>query len=207
MAFPTSGLVDNQVHKEGNRSFVWDDTLEVWDRAPEAPETISILEASTGLDNVTLGNSTVFPSGHIIKTQIHENSTRTEIANSAATADRNDLWTFTVNKSLATTDLYFTIVLAIHDDWNGFASWHIRKSGGTWRALGGGHNYSIYSATVNLIGSIPAADTVAGDNSIVISWASHIAKPFIVWNPNAIDSVNEQYYPAYSKAISHEIVP
>jgi len=74
MAFPTSGLVDNQVHKEGNRSFVYDSTLLVWDQAPEAPETISILGASTGLDDVTLGSSVVFPAGHVVQVVYYETS-------------------------------------------------------------------------------------------------------------------------------------
>ena len=36
MAFPTSGLVNNLVHKEGNRSFVYDSATGVWDRVREA---------------------------------------------------------------------------------------------------------------------------------------------------------------------------
>ena len=67
MTFPTSGLVDNQVHTENNRSFVYDSTLLVWDQAPEAPETISILGGGKGLDDVTLGSSVVFPGEHIIQ--------------------------------------------------------------------------------------------------------------------------------------------
>ena len=35
MAFPTSGLSNNQVHKEGNRAFVYDSTLGVWDQVRE----------------------------------------------------------------------------------------------------------------------------------------------------------------------------
>ena len=58
MAFPTSGLVDNQVHKEGNRSFVYDSTLLVWDQVPEAPETISEIGAGAGV---------VFPAGHVVQ--------------------------------------------------------------------------------------------------------------------------------------------
>ena len=70
MPFPTSGLVNNQVHTESgqNRSWVYDSTLAVWNQLREAPDTISILGADTGLGNVVLnGSSTVFPTGHIIQ--------------------------------------------------------------------------------------------------------------------------------------------
>ena len=39
MAFPTSGLTNNQVHKEGNRAFVYDSTLGVWDQVREVDRT------------------------------------------------------------------------------------------------------------------------------------------------------------------------
>ena len=39
MAFPTSGLSNNQVHKEGNRSFVYDSALGVWDQVRETDRT------------------------------------------------------------------------------------------------------------------------------------------------------------------------
>jgi len=69
MAFPTSGLVDNQVHKEGNRSYVYDSTLTVWNQLRDAPDTISILGAGKGLDDVTLGSSVEFPDGHWLQSQ------------------------------------------------------------------------------------------------------------------------------------------
>ena len=73
MTFPTSGLVDNQVHKEGNRSFVYDSTLLVWDQVPEAPETISILGAGKVLDDVVLGGSVEIPAigAKIVKAWAH----------------------------------------------------------------------------------------------------------------------------------------
>ena len=77
MPFPTSGLVNNQVHTESgqNRTWVYDSTLAVWNQLREAPDTISILESDTGLDNVTLGSSTVFPVGHVIQTESSSVST------------------------------------------------------------------------------------------------------------------------------------
>jgi hypothetical protein len=155
---------------------------------------------------VTIGSGVTFPAGHIIKTQIHENGTRTVLSNSAAAATRNDLWTFTVNKSLSSTDLLFTIALDGGLPGNGWSNWFIRKSGGTQRPLGGANHYPQYNAGVPLIGSIPAADTDAGDNIIIISWSSLTGKAFSIWNPNSADT-SEKHYQGYSKAISHEIVP
>lgn len=39
MAFPTSSLTNNQVHKEGNRAFVYDSALGVWDQVRETDIT------------------------------------------------------------------------------------------------------------------------------------------------------------------------
>ncbi len=70
MAFPTSGLTNNQVHKEGNRSFVYDSALGVWDQVPETERTElkntagSLGGSSTG----TLGTGVTFPSGHVLQT-------------------------------------------------------------------------------------------------------------------------------------------
>ena len=41
MAFPTSGLTNNQVHKEGNRAFVYDTTLGVWDQDKEVNRAVN----------------------------------------------------------------------------------------------------------------------------------------------------------------------
>jgi len=71
MPFPTSGLVNNQVHTESgqNRSWVYDSTLTVWNQLREAPDTISLLEGDKVIDNVTLGSSVVFPAGHVLQVQ------------------------------------------------------------------------------------------------------------------------------------------
>ena len=41
MAFPTSPS-NNQVHKEGNRAFVYDSALGVWDLIKETPAVLGI---------------------------------------------------------------------------------------------------------------------------------------------------------------------
>jgi len=48
MAFPTSGLVNNLVHKEGNRSFVFDSATSVWDRVREADSSNSNNDIQSG---------------------------------------------------------------------------------------------------------------------------------------------------------------
>ena len=39
MAFPISSLTNNQVHKEGNRAFVYDSAIGVWDQVRESDST------------------------------------------------------------------------------------------------------------------------------------------------------------------------
>ena len=77
MAFPTSGLVNNQVHTESgqNRSWVYDSTLAVWNQLREAPDTISILGGDKAIDNVTLGSSAVFPVGHVLQVKYSSSTT------------------------------------------------------------------------------------------------------------------------------------
>jgi len=49
MAFPTSSLTNNQVHKEGNRAFVYDSALGVWDQVRETDRTENkILQGEIG---------------------------------------------------------------------------------------------------------------------------------------------------------------
>ena len=61
MAFPTSPS-NNQVHKEGNRAWVYDSALGVWDQ---------VADNDAEADNIagTLGNQITFPSGMPIKIQ------------------------------------------------------------------------------------------------------------------------------------------
>ena len=58
MAFPTSGLTNNLVHKEGNRAFVYDSALGVWDQVREADraETKIFSGVSAGAVTGALGS-------------------------------------------------------------------------------------------------------------------------------------------------------
>ena len=68
MAFPTSPS-NNQVHKEGTRSFVYDSTLGVWDQIKETDRF-----NRTGLldsDEVgVIGSGVTFPSGHVVQDKV-----------------------------------------------------------------------------------------------------------------------------------------
>ena len=59
MAFPTSPS-NNQVHKEGNRAFVYDSTLDVWDQVRETDRTENKILSGE------LGSRVTFPAGHVI---------------------------------------------------------------------------------------------------------------------------------------------
>jgi len=59
MAFPASPS-NNQVHKEGNRAFVYDSALGVWDQVRETDRTDNkILQGE-------IGSGVTFPAGHVI---------------------------------------------------------------------------------------------------------------------------------------------
>jgi hypothetical protein len=88
MAFPTSGLTNNLVHKEGNRAFVYDSALGAWDQVRETERTENKILSGT------LGSGVTFPAGHIIKISSHVSTV--DIVKSAAQgleaeADANDL--------------------------------------------------------------------------------------------------------------------
>jgi len=61
MAFPTTSLVNNQVHKEGNRAWVYDSTAGVWDQVKEVDNPSNDIYVGT------LGLAVTYPSGHIIQ--------------------------------------------------------------------------------------------------------------------------------------------
>ena len=67
MAFPTSPS-NNQVHKEGNRAFVYDSTLDVWDQVRETDRTENNLLSGelSGAVTGTLGSGVTFPAGHTV---------------------------------------------------------------------------------------------------------------------------------------------
>jgi len=59
MAFPASPS-NNQVHKEGNRAFVYDSALGVWDQVRETDRTDNkILQGE-------IGSGVTFPAGHVV---------------------------------------------------------------------------------------------------------------------------------------------
>ena len=59
MAFPTSSLTNNQVHKEGNRAFVYDSALGVWDQVRETDRTENKILSGE------IGSGVTFPVGHV----------------------------------------------------------------------------------------------------------------------------------------------
>ena len=68
MAFPTTSLANNQVHKEGNRAWVYDSTAGVWDQVKEVDNLPNGIHAGTIGHGVTLGSNVKLPSDNFIKT-------------------------------------------------------------------------------------------------------------------------------------------
>ena len=79
MPFPTSPS-NNDVHKIGNRAFVYDSTLGTWDQVREVERTENNLlsgeigGAVTGTigNGVTIDDRVTFPSGHILQHHVME---------------------------------------------------------------------------------------------------------------------------------------
>ena len=70
MPFPASPS-NNDVHKVGNRAFVYDSTLGVWDQVRETDRTENNLLSGEigGAVTGTIGDNVTFPSGHIVQTK------------------------------------------------------------------------------------------------------------------------------------------
>ena len=68
MAFPTSPS-NNQIHKEGNRVFVYDSALGSWDQVRDTADLGTGLRESMGtVVGGTLSSGVTFPAGHVIQT-------------------------------------------------------------------------------------------------------------------------------------------
>ena len=79
MALPTSPS-NNQVHKEGNRAFVYDSTLGVWDQVKEQEKTSFDMSLSQNWGEVSSNVS--FPTGHVLQFK-HNFATQQDITSSA----------------------------------------------------------------------------------------------------------------------------
>ena len=66
MAFPTSSLTNNQVHKEGNRAFVYDSALGVWDQVRETDRTENKI-LSGEISGGTIGSGVALPVGSVVQ--------------------------------------------------------------------------------------------------------------------------------------------
>ena len=74
MAFPTSSLTNNQVHKEGNRAFVYDSALGVWDQVRETDITDG-KNLYGEIGSGTIGSGVTFPSGHVLQAETSNHTT------------------------------------------------------------------------------------------------------------------------------------
>ena len=80
MAFPTSPS-NNQVHKEGQRAFVYDSTLGVWDQVRTPARTESNLSHTTTTGSFPSGIT--FPTGHVL--QVTQGGIRSSITTAGTT--------------------------------------------------------------------------------------------------------------------------
>ena len=68
MAFPTGSIANNTVYKIGNRAWVYNLALGVWDQVADNDTDASNLSGTLGA-GVNMSGVT-FPAGHIIKSQL-----------------------------------------------------------------------------------------------------------------------------------------
>ena len=114
MAFPTSGLTNNQVHKEGNRAFVYDSALGVWDQVEDLTSFHSKILSGT------IGSAVTFPVGHVIQTlqavKNDENSAETTSDSYARVPDGSSNLEFggTITGVLASSWVLITMSFSYH---------------------------------------------------------------------------------------------
>ena len=110
MAFPASPS-NNQVHKEGDKTFVYDTALGggsvgVWDQVKEANS-----QETGSISNTTLGSGVAFPSGHVIQIVSHTDTSERSNANPAGTA--LEAVRKLITSTVANSKFYMTSTLSI----------------------------------------------------------------------------------------------
>ena len=132
MAFPASPS-DNQVHKTGDRTFVYDSTLGVWDQLKEANP-----QETGSISNVT------FPAGHVL--QVVSTLTTTQAVQTITTSDTQvGLLTKTITPKGANSD--FLVVARwmgeVNEPFN--TVFNIQQDGTRVNINGGGRGYGLAS--------------------------------------------------------------
>jgi len=191
MPFPTSGLVNNQVHTESgqNRSWVYDSTLAVWNQLREAPDTISILGADTGLGNVVLnGSSTVFPTGHIIQVSADTTGVTSTDINVGNNTFTDTVVTAAFTPTVSGSDVIVSCFWNMYvNNTSGDAGWVVRFK----RAIAGG--------ATTYPNSISGHGTAAGTDTYGTEYYGWTGEWLTTLNPVLIDS------PSTDQAITYTL--
>ena len=106
MAFPTGSIADNTVYKIGNRAWVYDSTLGVWDQVADNDTDASNLSGTLGR-GITMSGVT-FPAGHIVQTTSVTSGTTETVVSS----NNNQFTDTTVQGSI--TPLYSNSDIAVY---------------------------------------------------------------------------------------------
>ena len=91
MAFPTGSIANNTVYKIGNRAWVYNLALGVWDQVADNDTDASNLSGTLGA-GVNMSGVT-FPAGHIIKITSHSSAASIDMSSNteALESDANDI--------------------------------------------------------------------------------------------------------------------
>ena len=138
MAFPTSPS-NNQVHKEGNRSFVYDSAAGVWDQVSERPRTG--IDSDVKEKYGSAGNHATFSGGAVIQvlyqnSVISDSTGTTAQVTSPATSGNMVCYIDVVPKALNSTFLIQTHAMV-----NGSFAAHACIQDGIWRGVGATSTY------------------------------------------------------------------
>ena len=138
MAFPTSPS-NNQVHKEGNRSFVYDSAAGVWDQVSERPRTG--IDSDVKEKYGSAGNHATFSGGSVIQvlyqnSVISDQTATTAQVTSVGTAGNMVCYIDVVPKALNSTFLIQTHAMV-----NGTFPAHACIQDAIWRGVGATSTY------------------------------------------------------------------
>ena len=194
MAFPASPS-NNQVHKEGNRAFVYDSALGTWDQVRETDSTddkilrgdIGVVTGTIG-STVTLESGVTFPAGMAVNAGYKEDFIRYTLPRGIE-ATFGTL-TMSYNKIYATSKLFVVGTVLGRDDQDGHCGTGF-KYGSSAAVWCGSYTYEGGNYMVDVsISGVLVGHTTTGLQTLKLVYGSGTANlgPFRIMNPTNSDT-------------------
>ena len=184
MAFPTTGLSDNQVHKEGNRAFVYDSALGTWDQVKETDR------AENKFLSGKLGSNVTFPAGHVLQTVIGSNlaaSAGTTVVHTATPSLWPTIVSCAITPSAATSQILINFTVNLSGDGGSFALHILRGSQEVGQAAAAGGRIRSYFSGGDMKGGAGSnqydlatySGVMLDDISSLTAWTSGVLTYYI----------------------------